>query len=377
MTAQPELKHRISPTSIRALAGHLRAFEPNFATRRFVSRASRGLDTLELKARIQHVADALASTLPEDFHAAATIIDGANTLARDRDRDEDTPSLSAFVYWPLCTFVQDHGHNVPARALETMYGLTSLATCEFSIRPYIEQDRAGVFEVLRTWAKDPNHHVRRLVSEGTRPRLPWGPRLRELQADPRPSIALLDTLFNDSELYVRRSVANHLNDISKDHPELAVATAKRWKQLDPSAEVDWVIRHALRVLVKQGHRGALALQGVHRPQIEVLSFSLAPARLVFGDALTLDLQLRAKRGQRLLIDYAVHHMKANGAHSPKVFKWTQKQATAGETLDLQKQHSIRTISTRRYYPGLHRVELMVNGRSFAIRDFELVDVPAR
>lgn len=377
MAEANELKHRVSRPSIERLSGHLEVFDASFPRAQFVRTATKGLAALELKARIKHVADALALSLPSEFDEAAAIIDGANALylsaSAPRKRDiHHAPADSAFVFWPLCTYVETYGLEQPDRALQTMHGLTSLASCEFAIRPYIERDPKRVFARLRRWAKDPNHHVRRLVSEGTRPRLPWGGRLRGLQADPSPLLPLLDQLFDDDELYVRRSVANHLNDISKDHPELAVATAKRWKQANPSEAVEWVVRHALRGLIKAGHAQALALQGIGRPRIDVETFTISPSRLRFGGALELNLQLRAKASHSLLIDYAVHHMKANGELSPKVFKWTRKQVEKGQVLTLQKAHSIRAISTRRYHAGLHRVELRINGRSFGVEEFELL-----
>lgn len=379
MTDASQLKHRVSRASIERLSSHLEAFDADFPRAQFIRRASKGLAALELKARIKHVAVALAESLPGNFDEAAVIIDGANALclaatgAHERDIHH-APADSAFVLWPLCTYVELHGLRHPDAALNTMRSLTQLATCEFAIRPYIEQDQARVLALLRRWAKDRNHHVRRLVSEGTRPRLPWGGRLRGLQADPTPLLPLLDQLFDDDELYVRRSVANHLNDISKDHPDLAVETASRWRQANPSDEVDWVVRHALRGLVKAGHAGALGLQGIGRPRITVSAFTVSPARLQFGGAIELNLELRAKASHSLLIDYAVHHMKANGTLTPKIFKWTRKELGKGEVLSLQKSHSIRAISTRRYHAGLHRVELLVNGKSFGVEEFELTGV---
>lgn len=380
MAESTELKHRVSKASVRALAAHLRAFDAEFPSPRFVRRASRGLEDLELKARIGHVADALAACLPESFPDAATVIEGANALASSTkgpsERDIHHESADpVFLYWPLCTYVERYGLEHLDRALVTMHGLTPLASCEFAIRPYIEQDPERVFTVLRRWVKDPDQHVRRLVSEGTRPRLPWGSRLRALQADPTPSVRLLDALFADDELYVRRSVANHLNDISKDHPERAVEIAAAWQKRDSSEEVAWVIRHALRGLVNQGHPGALALQGIGQPRVDVKRFALSATRLRFGRSLELSLELRAKARQDLLIDYAVHHMKANGTLAPKVFKWTRRSVAKGEVVTLAKNHAFRPISTRRYHAGEHRVELLVNGRSLGMTKFELVDVP--
>lgn len=364
----------MSRESVKRLGDHLRAFDGSFPSRRFVREASRGLEDLELKARINHVADALATCLPEPFPRAAALIRGANEGARRSDE-------SVFAYWPLCSFVERHGLSHFDEAFDTMHGLTGLASCEFAVRPFIEGEPDRAFSVLRRWVGDRDHHVRRLVSEGTRPRLPWGARLTALQEDPTPSVPLLDRLFSDEELYVRRSVANHLNDISKDHPDRAVAIAEAWKAAaageggGAGRNADWVVRHALRGLVKGGHRGALALQGFRPAKLELGAFSLKPRRLRFGAPLRMHLELRARAGGEWMIDYAVHRQLANGKLAPKVFKWTRRTVKRGESIVLDKDHAIRAITTRRYYPGRHRVEVLVNGQSVAVEDFELVGVP--
>ncbi|EDM81542.1 hypothetical protein PPSIR1_21534 [Plesiocystis pacifica SIR-1] len=363
-------KHRVSSATIRALAEHLRAEDPSFPAERFVRRARRGLGALELKARIQHIAEALAATLPEGFPEASARIRGAN--ARRGVPGTGDLEGTMFTFWPLCTYVEGWGLEHPELALDTMHGLTALASCEFAIRPYIEAEPERVWARLERWVSDPNVHVRRLVSEGTRPRLPWGRRLRALQADPGPSLALLDQLRGDPELYVRRSVANHLNDISKDHPQLAVEVATRWQAEDDSDALAWVVRHALRGLVKAGNPGALALQGFGPPKVRLAHFRVGPERLQFGGSLSLSVELRPRASQDLLIDYAIHHRKADGSTRAKVFKWTRRRVEKGEVLRLDKQHGIRPISTRRYHDGPHRAELLINGKSLAMADFELV-----
>ncbi len=374
------LKGRVSKHTVELLADHLAASSPSFPRRRFVRAALKGLTELELKARIIHVADALADALPKPFPRAAAIIQGANASA-----PETGPSL--FAYWPLCTFVERYGTDHFDESFAVMHGLTRLASCEFAIRPLLDREPERAFTVLRRWAEDRDPHVRRLVSEGTRPRLPWGPRLKALQRDPSPSIPLLDRLYDDDELYVRRSVANHLNDISKDHPDLAVEIAGRWRGrgrgaapgTDPGAKraaprSEWVIRHALRSLVKQGHTGALTLLGFGPAKLDLDAFELSTRRLRFGDTMGLHLEIHALADADLVIDYAVHHLKANGTLSPKVFKWATRQVKRGERLVLDKRHRIRPISTRRYYPGAHRCEVLINGESLAIEDFELFAV---
>ncbi|MCB9751462.1 MAG: DNA alkylation repair protein [Myxococcales bacterium] len=369
-------KHRISRASIEALAQHLAAAPDPAAraldARRLCRDAARGLEPLELKARVDHVATALAGHLPAAFPAAARWIRTSITRLSPAERD----ACSMWVFWPLCTFVERQGLAHPGEALKTMKLLTRLASCEFAIRPYLERDQEGVLTTLRAWARDPDPHVRRLVSEGARPRLPWGTRLRALQQDPRPAIPLLDALYRDPELYVRRSVANHVGDIAKDHPALAVEITRRWCAEDPSPETRWVARHGLRALLKRGHAGALATLGYHPARCGDVALELGARRVRLGGALELRARLVSRSAQELMIDYAVHHVKANGELSAKVFKWTKLRAAKGQRLALTRSHALRPISTRRYYSGLHRVELLVNGRSMALADFTLVGANA-
>jgi 3-methyladenine DNA glycosylase AlkC len=246
-----------------------------------------------------------------------------------------------------------------------MYALTKRFSCEFAIRPYIIRYPELVFERLRRWLTDPDVHVRRLVSEGTRPRLPWGERLRALDEDPTPSLPLLDALRDDAELFVRRSVANHIGDIAKRHPELAVEHCAGWLNSDDSEESTWVVKHALRTLVKRGHAGALALQGFEPPLIEVESFTLSETSVDAGGSFELALQVRSTsaKPQLLAIDYALHLLKNNGSHAPSVFKWSIVTLKPGEARTLTKRHVMRIVSTRRFYDGEQRVSVQINGQA--------------
>ncbi len=369
-------KDKITRASITALAEHLAAAPDSAAaaldTRRFIRAATRGLEPLELKARVGHVADALVGLLPSSFPDAARLIRASVERLSPAERE----ACSMWAFWPLCTFAERAGLQHPKQALAVMHGLTALASCEFAIRPYLERDLEGVLETLRVWTRDPDVHVRRLVSEGTRPRLPWGTRLRHLQKDPRPALGLLDALYRDPALYVRRSVANHVGDIAKDHPELAVELARRWCAEDPTDETRWVARHALRGPVKRGHKGALAVLGYGPARCRDVALELGARRVRFGGELELRACLRSRVEQELMIDYAVHHKKANGELSAKVFKWKRLRATKGQQLELRKRHALRAISTRRYYSGLHRVELLINGAAMARAEFTLVGATA-
>jgi 3-methyladenine DNA glycosylase AlkC len=227
--------------------------------------------------------------------------------------------------------------------------------------------------VFKDWVKDPDQHVRRLVSEGSRPRLPWAMQLPIFIEDPRPVIALLEQLKDDPEEYVRRSVANNLNDIAKDHPELVADIAQKWLQA-ASKNRQRLVRHACRTLIKNGHKKTLAALGYTSPAIHSAKVSVLTPKLLFGEALefSLSLQSNASETQPLMIDYIVHHQKASGLTSAKVFKWSSTNLIPRKTLTLQKKHPIKQITTRVYYAGLHGLEVVVNGISVGRADFELV-----
>jgi hypothetical protein len=214
--------------------------------------------------------------------------------------------------------------------------------------------------------------VRRLASEGSRPRLPWGLRIQRLVADPTPTLPLLRALQDDGSEYVRRSVANHLNDIAKDHP----AVVADWLQAhlpEASPERRALLRHASRSLIKQGDARVLAAWGLGASFKGACAFSLSPRRLRVGESLRLSLGLhsQSRRPQPLASDYVVHHVKANGSTSPKVFKGWQLVLAGQERRVLIKRHSFREITTRRYHAGRHTVELQVNGQVMARADVEL------
>ena len=225
---------------------------------------------------------------------------------------------------------------------------------------------------MRTWADDSNEHVRRLASEGSRPRLPWGKRLESLVKNPRPTLGILETLREDPSLYVRKSVANHLNDIAKDHPDIVLATVSRWDAR--SSRTAWIIKQGLRTLVKQAHPQALELLGVGQAaKVTRVSFKVSPAKIHLGDRIELSLGLTstAHVPQDLLIDYIVHYVKATGRTNPKVFKWKQITLEPAGGCALKKSQVIKDFSTRKHYPGSHRIEIQINGKRLTGAKFEL------
>ncbi len=365
---------------IKHTGAQLKRVWPAFDARRFVREASSGLDALEMKARAMQIASALEATLPQDFERAAGLIEAA--LAPAPLGDEPNPArnaadgLAGWVVWSLGEFVVRRGMHEPERALQALHAMTQRFSAEFAIRPFIATHPALCFETLARWTHDESAHVRRLISEGSRPRLPWGLRLTALVADPSPTLPLLRALQDDPSTYVRRSVANHLNDIAKDHPAL-VADWLVSHLPGASKERTALLRHASRTLVKRGDARVLKAWGLGAAFKGTASLTLDRKRLRIGVGtgesvtLALDLTSTASRAQTLVLDYAVHHVKADGSTRAKVFKGWQLTLPKGERRALAKRHSMREITTRRYHPGVHCVDIMANGQVVASASFEL------
>ena len=370
MADYPLLKNYIDAALVQQIAERIAAVYADFARDAFVAATVSGLDALELKQRFAHIADKLRVYLPADY---PTALDLLLDILDDADGKFAPIDMADFRLLPIATFVERHGLAHPRESLDAMYILTRQVTCEGAIRPYITQHRDLTFARLHAWALDDNEHVRRLVSEGSRPRLPWWPPLRDIIADPAPTLALLEKLKDDPSLYVRRSVANHLNDIGKDHPQLLLERMRAWSE-GASAERRWLINHALRSLVKRGDKDALAILGYAPAAVDMRDLQVSPPVLRFGDSLEFSFALhsRSQEPQALMVDFVMRFVKANGKTAPKVFKLKKLRLDAGGTATIRKTMAIRPISTRRYYAGRQWLEIQVNGRILGGADFELV-----
>jgi 3-methyladenine DNA glycosylase AlkC len=361
-------KNLLNAALVRDAGSALQRSWPAFDRKAFERRALRDLEALEMKARAMQIADSLEATLPDDFDAACAAIERSLAAATDPDAPPDAMAepgvgLRGWIVWPLGEFVARRGLDEPERALRALHALTQRLTAEFAIRPLIVRHPQLTLATLLAWTRDPSPHVRRLASEGSRPRLPWGLRLQALVADPTPTLPILEALQDDPSEYVRRSVANHLNDIAKDHPERVVEWVRRHLPT-AGAERRALLTHASRGLIKQGHAGMLALWGAGKAFVGDCRLRVTPRRAAVGDRVQLTLTLRstARRPQALLIDYAVHHVKAAGRTSPKVFKGWKLTLAPGELRTLTKTHSFAPVTTRRYHAGEHPIELTINGR---------------
>jgi 3-methyladenine DNA glycosylase AlkC len=373
--AEP-FKNWIDAALVETAAQHLQRAWRAFPRAEFVQQATAGLAKLELKQRVQQVAQALATHLPDDFERACDVVEA--TLAPPQDEFElktlrtSDAGLAGWIVWPLTEFVALRGLAHPERALRCLHALTQRLTAEFAIRPFLVAHEALVLRTLHSWCDDPSAHVRRLVSEGSRPRLPWGLRLQRFVQDPSPTLPLLERLQDDASDYVRRSVANHLNDIAKDHPHVVADWLHRFLPDAPPTRVA-LLQHASRTLVKKGDRAVLAAFGLDAALRGSATLSIEPAVARIGGAVELVVELRssARREQKLVVDYVVHRVLADGSTSPKVWKGWKLTLPAGTAKSLQKRHSLQKVTVRTDRPGRHAVELLVNGRVVATSAFEL------
>jgi 3-methyladenine DNA glycosylase AlkC len=360
MSETQAFKLYYNPELAQAIGEQVQRVYPPFDTAAFVAEIAAEVDGLEFKDRIALFSSALHHQLPSTFPEAWAILE---LLLGDELVEEEGMFNEGFALWPLAHFIEVYGLDDFDVAMGAMYQITKRHTAEFAIRPFLQRYPERTLAVLHQWVEDESPHVRRLVSEGTRPRLPWAGRLDAFIADPTPTLALLERLKDDPSAFVRKSVANHLNDISKDHPQLVIDTLTRWCE-DAGAERLWIIRHALRTLVKKGDPAALALLGFDRPQVSLRDMRIEPDHIRLGASLVFSFTLLSEsdEAQNLIIDYVIHFVKASGQTSPKVFKLSTRELSGGESIHIRKKHAIKPITTRRYYPGEHRIEIQVNGQ---------------
>ncbi|MFB4264503.1 DNA alkylation repair protein [Nonomuraea sp. GTA35] len=350
--AQP-LKDMINNRSVSVLADGLAAAWPAFPRARFAAQALTGLDGLELKARVAHVAAALHDALPLPYPQAAALV------------RECAATLDMWSGWPATEHTAVQGLDHLEAAMETLAALTPYATGEFAVRPYLERYRDDAIKIMYGWAESPDEHLRRLASEGSRPRLPWASRVGWLMT-PGPTLPLLDRLRDDPSEYVRRSVANHVNDLAKDHPQVALELLAGWRA-GGGSHVERVLRHAVRGLLRAGHPEALALVGATPGSGAVDELSLDSPTVAVGGKLAFTVTVTAEAAGPVLLKYAVRR-----AGSRRVFHLGQREAGgAGETFTVRKSHSFRPVTTRDEPPGPRELDVIVNGRVAATVPFTL------
>ncbi|HYC58369.1 MAG TPA: DNA alkylation repair protein [Thermoanaerobaculia bacterium] len=367
------LKDFFSPSLIRRLASEISRVYPAFRERAFVKRATDGLDELELLDRGRHIARALAGHLPSDYPEAIGVL--LRSLGPEHASDELVGAgMAPFFYLPHTIFVAERGLDHFELSLRAQVELTKRFSAESSIRPYIARDPERTFAFLRECTRDANPHVRRLASEGTRLRLPWAQRVAWLDEHPERVLELLEVLKDDPSTLVRRSVANSLNDLGKVRPELLTRTCAAWLE-DATPERRALIEHALRSAIKRGDAGALRLLGyANKPKVAIEKATFDPPQVAIGGRVSMSFVLRSKsaRPQDLLVDVAVHFVKARGHAAPKVFKLERLVLPARATVELRTSFSLAVHTTRKSQPGVHRVEVLINGDALPAGSFRVI-----
>lgn len=352
------------------LAAQIRAVYPGFDSERYVRLASRGISDLEFKGRVEKFAWALRETLPQDVPSALEII----TASLPEPLPDCESPTDGWLQWPVGEFIALFGLEHFDESFEAMYFLTQRFTAEFAVRPFLQHYPEESVGLLLDLVDDENPHVRRWCSEAVRPRLPWAAVLTDFVEDPTPALPILEALMDDPELYVRRSVANNLNDIAKEHPDFVVEFCEEWSQPE-NEERSWLIRHALRTLVKTAHPEALALLGFHPPPEEFKArLEVEPAQIQIGETVKFKATLlnRSPDTLKLQVDFVLHLVRQKGKVSGKVFKWKALTLESGQQVTLPKKHPMKKTTTRALYPGNHKVELQVNGVRMSQAQFELI-----
>lgn len=374
--AEP-LKEIYEGTFLEQFAKTVKEAWPEFEADEFVKRVRSGnWESLELKERIRRISESLGASLPSRYE------DALDVLYRVDEQ------CSGFPYLFFPDFVEVFGREERhfEKSMEALARFTCRSTSEFAVRCFILEHPERMVSLMLEWASHPNEHVRRLASEGSRPRLPWGQALPLFKRDPAPILPILEKLKNDDSLYVRRSVANNLNDITKDHPDLVLKLARNW--LGQTAETDWVVRHACRSLVKKGVPEAMALFGYATGALQSdregalvsdASISLTEENVPFGgeNGIRYRFTVReAKEGEqslKLRVEYGVHFVKSGGKTSLKRFLLSDRDYVPGETGSGTRIHRFADLTTRKHYPGLHAVTLWVNGTEVARTEMILLE----
>ena len=364
--------HLFNAERVDYLATRFEEVHPDFPGDAFRASVTSAFPGLELKERIAHIATRLEGCLPSGYREALAII--IRALPPELDPTRTDADYGEFILAPLPHFVAIHGCTTEhlERSLDAIRQITKRFSAEDAVRYFLNGFPAETLEFLRDCARDDHYHVRRLASESTRPLLPWAQRLT---IDHRAPLSILDMLFADGTRYVTRSVANHLNDVSKLEPELVIETLKRWrasKQQAP-AEMQYITKHALRTLIKRGHVQALELIGFEpEADITVVSLMTSTPHVRVGESFRFSLTLRADRRANLLVDYVMTFAGDGRSTRQKVFKLKEVELDAGQSVTLTKAHPMRLMTTRRLYAGEHRLAVQVNGQPRGTLTFDLL-----
>lgn len=357
-------KDRYNYESLKKLALEIQTVYDEFSVKDFLdSTFDKTWDSLEYKQRVLQISMNLGKFLPSDYVLAIKIIDKV-ILNYDICLDGLVSFFPSFIelygqdekYWDI--------------SMEALAKYTQYASAEFAVRSFIINNEERMMKQMSIWAKDKNEHVRRLASEGCRPKLPWGQALTNFQKDPTLILDILEQLKDDPSQYVRKSVANNINDISKTHPDLVIDLAKRW--YGNNKHTDWIVKHGCRTLLKKGNREVLAIFGFEDAScINVENFSLESTIVSIGQNMIFSFDIEAKKTMKVRMEYGIDYVKANGKRNRKIFQISEYVFKENQRKHYIKKHPFSNNSTRKHYPGIHSVTLIVNGVEIVMREFEV------
>lgn len=374
MAKKPLLKDLLfNEAKVKQVADEIRCVYPYFDQSDFTKSIVQKFPQLELKERIAWISENLKACLPADYQEATSIL--LASLPPPNDNTKTDNDFGDFIYATYADFVAKNGVSKKDLyfSLAALKEITMRFSAEDAIRYFINAFPTETMQELQKWSKDAHYHVRRLTSEGTRPKLPWS---QKIIISPEQAIPILDNLFSDDTRYVTRSVANHINDISKIDPELAIATLQRWQKSEKQTpkKMNYIINHALRTLIKRGNKEAIRfLKFSPDPEVEISRFQIKEDPVVIGNSLEFEFTLAAEKDEELLLDYILYFQnKTRNGYNKKVFKLKRVMLAAGQNVVIHKNHPMRAdMTTRKLYPGKHKVQIQINGTKMAEKTFDL------
>lgn len=343
------LKEQVDLNFVKSLAKQIKLVDPQFSSTHFVrSFEQSDVKQLELKNRIRLLSQLLFDHLEGNFYQKTDCL---------KEVVKKTSGMGVMVF---PEFISMHGisHDLNF-CIDSLKYFTPYFSSEFAIRDFIDLNPAKILKIMKTWTKDESHHIRRLACEGCRPRLPWAKKISSLIDDPQVVFKILEDLIDDESLYVRKSVANNLNDISKDHPELVLEFARKW--INKSAQSYWICKHGLRTLLKKGDQRALVLFGTKKTdKASVKNLKISPSKISIGSPAILSFDLHITKPVKLRLEYYIYYLKKSSIAQKKIFKFNEKEYSKG-VFHLSKKHWFKQLTTRKHYPGEHGLAIVING----------------
>jgi 3-methyladenine DNA glycosylase AlkC len=356
------LKEMFNKNYYEHLANALKDVYKPFDAKGFQQKVTTHLSELSLNQRMRNTSIVLKEFLPTDYTKSIELLSEVIKITQ-----------SGYTNLLFPDFVSQFGHADFNTSMKALKHFTQFGSSEFAIREFLKRNFDKTIKVMYTWSEDKNHHVRRLSSEGSRPRLPWSFKLDEVINNPKITQPILNNLKADNELYVRKSVANHLNDITKENADYMLSLITSWDKTNPHTA--WIIKHASRTLIKKGHSGSLSVFDFEKnPKIKLENLKLSTKKLKLGEALEFSFDIVSEKttSQKLVIDYVIHYCKKSGELSPKVFKLKELELASKNTEHLKKKQVFKDFTTRKHFAGKHLLEIQVNGKRLIQSAFELI-----